>query len=112
MMEAAKTNILVIGRHEEILETVLRIIRKSEDWTAQGTLTDEKAITLFGDQKFDIVLLCGGITEESEAQLRSAFTQKDPAIIIIQHYGGGSGLLSNEIIYALSQRASSQNSNS
>lgn len=109
-METAKINILVIGRHEEILATVLRIINKSENWIAQGTQTDEEALTLFDQQKFEIVLLCGGIEEECEAALRAAFTQKDPEIIIIQHYGGGSGLLSNEIIYALSQRPSSQNS--
>ena len=108
-MEAAKINILVIGRHQEILETVLRIINKSENWIAQGTQTDEEAISLFAQQKFDIVLLCGGIAEESEAALRTVFTEKDPEIIIIQHYGGGSGLLSNEIMHALSQRPSSQN---
>ena len=108
-MEAAKINILVIGRHQEILETVLRIINKSENWIAQGTQTDEEAISLFDQQKFDIVLLCGGIAEESEAALRTVFTEKDPEIIIIQHYGGGSGLLSNEIMHALSQRPSSQN---
>ena len=108
-MEAAKINILVIGRHQEILETVLRIINKSENWIAQGTQTDEEAISLFNQQKFDIVLLCGGIAEESEAALRTVFTEKDPEIIIIQHYGGGSGLLSNEIMHALSQRPSSQN---
>jgi DNA-binding response OmpR family regulator len=109
-METAKVNILVIGRHEEILATVLRIINKSENWVAQGTQTDEEALALFKQQKFDIVLLCGGIEEECEAALRTAFTEQDPEIIIIQHYGGGSGLLSNEIIHALSQRPSSQNS--
>jgi DNA-binding response OmpR family regulator len=108
-MEPVKVNILVIGRHQEILETVLRIINKSEHWAAQGTQTDEEAIVLFDRQKFDIVLLCGGIAEECEAALRAAFTQKDPEVIIIQHYGGGSGLLSNEIMHALSQRPSSQN---
>ncbi|MEO6684825.1 MAG: response regulator receiver protein [Dyadobacter sp.] len=111
-MEPVKIKILAIGRHEEILETVLRIINKSENWTAQGALTDAKAIALFEEQKFDIVLLCGGIEEECEAVLRTTFTQKDPDIIIIQHCGGGSGLLSNEIIHALSKRIFLPNSNS
>lgn len=111
-MEPVKVNILAIGRHDEILETVLRIINKSENWTAKGALTDEGAIALFEDHKFDIVLLCGGIPEACEAVLRTTFTQKDPEIMIIQHYGGGSGLLSNEIIHALSQRTTKQISNS
>lgn len=109
-MDAVKVNILAIGRHQEILETVLRIINKSENWIAKGALTDEEAMALFDQEKFDIVLLCGGIQEECEQALRAAFTQKDPEIIIIQHYGGGSGLLSNEIIHALSQRSAKQNS--
>ncbi|MCF0056396.1 response regulator receiver protein [Dyadobacter sp. CY356] len=111
-METVKVNILAIGRHEEILETVLRIINKSENWTARGALTDEEAIALFEEEKFDIILLCGGIEEASEAVLRKTFTEKDPEIIVIQHYGGGSGLLSNEIIYALSQRNDLKNLNS
>ncbi|MCF2447578.1 response regulator receiver protein [Dyadobacter sp. CY345] len=110
-METPKVNILVVGRHEEILETVLRIINKSENWVARGAMKDEEAIALFDTEKFDIVLLCGGIQEECEAVLRETFKQKDPEIIIIQHYGGGSGLLSNEIIHALSQRESSKNYN-
>jgi len=110
-METGKVNILAIGRHEEILETVLRIVNKSENWTASGALTDAEAIALFNSQKFDIVLLCSGIEETSEAALRAAFMENDPEIIIIQHYGGGSGLLSNEIIHALSQRNTSKNYN-
>lgn len=104
-MEAVKVNILAIGRHEEILETVLRIINKSEDWTALGAVKDEEALAIFDRQPFDIVLLCGGISNECERTLRNTFTTKNPEIIIIQHYGGGSGLLSNEILHALSTRS-------
>lgn len=96
-----QTAILAIGRNEEILGTVLRIINKNEQWDAAGALTDEEAMQLFGSRHFDIVLLCNGIDESSEHQLRNYFTNKQPAVIIIQHYGGGSGLLSNEIREAL-----------
>lgn len=96
-----KNGILAIGRNEEILQTVLRIISKNEQWTAAGALTDEEAMQLFRSRHFDIVLLCNGIDETSEQQLRSYFKSIQPAVIIIQHYGGGSGLLSNEIREAL-----------
>jgi DNA-binding NarL/FixJ family response regulator len=88
-----KIQILVIGRHEEILNTLLRIINKNEDWSAQGTLSDREAIKLFDTNNFDIVLLSSGISINCE--------DKKPDIKIIQHYGGGSGLLSNEIMQAL-----------
>ena len=96
-----KINILVVGRHEEILQTLLRIIKKNEQWNACRALTNEKAIELFRKNEFDIVLLSSGISEGCECQLRSFFNNNKPNVIIIQHYGGGSGLLSNEILQAL-----------
>jgi DNA-binding NtrC family response regulator len=100
-MKCMKTAILVIGRHEEIMETLLRIIHKNEQWSAQAALTDEEAVELFDKFLFDIVLLSSGIEEDSEQKLRAHLKEKKPSIIIIQHYGGGSGLLSNEILQAL-----------
>lgn len=99
-----KKTILVIGRHEEILQTVLRLLAKNEDWAAKGALTDEEATDFFNKNNFDIVLLTSGLSEESELTLSTSFKTKYPGVIIIQHYGGGSGLLSSEILQALSER--------
>jgi len=100
----SKTEILVIGRNEEILEVVLRLINNNPAWTGTGACADEDAIEKFHRQKFDIVLLTNGISDEEELKLRKIFTHQDKDIIIIQHYGGGSGLLSNEIYMALDER--------
>jgi hypothetical protein len=48
-----------------------------------------------------IVLLSNGIDAGSENKLRNYFSARNPCVIIIQHYGGGSGLLKNEILQAL-----------
>ncbi|MEO6632685.1 MAG: hypothetical protein ABIN13_13215, partial [Mucilaginibacter sp.] len=66
-----------------------------------GANTDDEAVLLFGKQSFKIVLLCGGIEQESEDKLRVVFKAGKPDIIIVQHYGGGSGLLTAEIYQAL-----------
>jgi DNA-binding NarL/FixJ family response regulator len=100
-----KIEILLIGRHPQIMETVLRLINQNENWNAVGALTDEEAVEKFHRYNFQLVLLGGGIEEASERKLRSLFTFHDPEIIIIQHYGGGSGLLSNEIMEALDKKA-------
>ena len=100
-----KIEILAIGRNEEIMQTLLRLIRKNENWNASGALTDEEAVTIFNQVHPDIVLLSNGIDEDSEKKLSSYFSSKNPVTIIIQHYGGGSGLLSNEILQALDKRA-------
>ena len=100
-----KIEIRVVGRHPQIMETVLRLINQNENWNAVGALTDEDAVEKFYQHTFQLVLLGGGIEEASERKLRSLFTFQDTGIIIIQHYGGGSGLLSNEIMEALGQKA-------
>jgi DNA-binding NtrC family response regulator len=100
-----KIQILVICNHEEILQTIIRLIANNEKWLPTGTADIEKAIELFHQHKFDLVLLGSGINDEDENKLRRIFTHQNPDIKIIQHFGGGSGLLSNEIEAALSGNA-------
>jgi len=100
----SKTEILIVGRNEEILQVVLRLINNNKEWNGIGATTDEDAIEKFHQRRFDIVLLTNGISDEEEIKLRKLFTHQEKDIIIIQHYGGGSGLLSNEILMALDKR--------
>lgn len=93
--------ILYIGRHAEILETVVRLLNANEEWLGIGASTDDEALELFTKYDFSLVLLGCGIEEESEHLLITAFRDLKPDIVIIQHYGGGSGLLRNEITSAL-----------
>ena len=96
-----KTEILVLGRHEEILEILLRLVNKNEAWNGTAATSNEEATRMFSERVFDLVLLSSGIDEESEIYLCNYFRQLNPSIIIVQHYGGGSGLLTNEILQAL-----------
>ena len=93
--------VLVIGRHAEIMETVLKLINNTPDWEAAGSLSDEEAIELFQQRRFDLVLIGAGVEPESEAKLRAIFTFQNPLIRIVRHFGGGSGLLFAEIRAAL-----------
>jgi DNA-binding NtrC family response regulator len=97
----SQTQILVIGRHPQILQTVVRLVNNNTAWNATGCITDEEAITAFNEQPFALVLLGGGIEPSSENTLCNHFRSANPAIKIVQHYGGGSGLLSAEIYEAL-----------
>jgi DNA-binding NarL/FixJ family response regulator len=97
-----KTNILIICRHAEILATVVRLINNNPAWTGIGSATDEEALAAFAETDFALVLIGSGVEPESEQHLRHAFTQQKPGIRVVQHYGGGSGLLSAEIYGALS----------
>ena len=99
-----KTEILVIGRHEEIVQILIRLINQNVQWNATATSSDGEAKQLFAGGIFDIVLLSSGIEKQCEEQLCNFFTEHRPGIVIIQHYGGGSGLLTGEILMALEHR--------
>ncbi len=96
-----KIEILVIGRNEQILATVERLINNNPQWHATACLTDDDALSACKQQLFDRVLLGGGIGDDSDSYLRQALDTIQPRIKIIQHYGGGSGLLTTEINMAL-----------
>jgi hypothetical protein len=94
--------ILVIGRHPQIMETVLRLINSQPTWRAEGAITDQEAIEKF-NPTFNLVLIGGGVEESSEKKLKAAFEKMNPHLKMIRHYGGGSGLLFNEIEETIAQ---------
>lgn len=94
-------NILVIGRHREILETVLRLLNSQPGWKAEGALSDHEAEVKFSQSIFECVLIGGGVEAASESQLTAHFKKLRPQTRVIRHFGGGSGLLFNEIQQAL-----------
>jgi DNA-binding NarL/FixJ family response regulator len=94
-------NILVICRHVDILETIIRLLRNEEGWSAQGVATDQDAIKKFQTEDFDIVMIGSGVDAESEKELITKFKKQKPEIKIVRHYGGGSGLLYSEIMEAI-----------
>lgn len=99
-----RLNILAIHRDTKILATVLRLINTNEKWNGIGSTSDEEAIEMFHQQPVGIVLFCAGIDPENEEKLKAVFSMQNPAPIFLQHYGGGSGLLSAEIYEALAKQ--------
>ena len=97
------TKILYIGKHPEILETVVRLLNSDENWFGIGASDELEAIELFSKYDFSIVLLGCGLDKTSEDSLTAHFKKINPNVLVIEHFGGGSGLLKNEILSALSQ---------
>ena len=96
-----KVEILAVCSHPGILQTLLRLIDNNPGWNATGAESEQQALTYFSEKPFDIVLLGSGMDEVSEDRLGPACLAINPAVKIIRHYGGGSGLLSGEIYQAL-----------
>ena len=88
--------ILIIGKHHDIMKTILRLINNKPGWKGNGTFTVDEALTLSKTIAFNIVLLGAGLSESESGQIKAHFT-----VPVVQHYGGGSGLLYAEIYEAV-----------
>ena len=100
----ADINILVLADHAEILETMIRLINKNDQWQGTGVSTLEEARSAFKINTFDLVLLGVGVNDETESQILRLCDSVAPKTVCMRHYGGGSGLLYSEIKHALAQR--------
>ena len=96
--------ILVAGREKSILDVVERLINTHAGWKATVVTTEDEAVAVFKQQRFPIVLVCGGFSVGEEEALRQRLLKEDPAVAVIRHYGGGSGLLENEILGILQRK--------
>lgn len=97
-----QNTILYIGRDPEITEVMKRLLNARPEWKGICVRADEEAIEICSAEDIDLVLLGNGIDAECEKALRAKLTELKPDLKIIQHYGGGSGLLYGEIMTALS----------
>jgi DNA-binding NtrC family response regulator len=96
-----KKQILVFGKHPEIMEVVLRLLRNSGLYEAEGGFTVAEVQDRASQQAFDLLLLGGGVSSSENAEVHQHFQERGIRLPIIQHFGGGSGLLFAEIQEAL-----------
>jgi DNA-binding NtrC family response regulator len=95
--------ILAVGTKTDIVETVQRLINKNPDWNGTCAYDKAQAIEIFASKDFDLVLLGGGLDDASELELITKFNTEKPEVPVVQHFGGGSGLLFSEIQAALTK---------
>jgi|SRR5579862_1117015 len=94
-------NILAVCAHGEILETIVRLVNGHPGWRAVGATDTEQTIRMLEASEYDIILLGSGLDAESEVNLAGMCRKLRPQMKIVYHFGGGSGLLANEILGAL-----------
>lgn len=94
-------SMLAFGRNVEIMEVINRLINSHHNWVGTTVTQDQAAESAIASTRFDIMLLCAGITNEEEEQWKAKMALMEPAVPVIRHYGGGSGLLENEILAVL-----------
>jgi hypothetical protein len=97
-----KIEILIVGTNEPIMKTIARLIDKEEKWLATIAFSLEEAIAICPTKDFKLALICAGLGTDEEIALSFGLNQLLPALPIVNHYGGGSGLLFAEIYQGLS----------
>jgi len=97
-------NILAIGRDLAILQVVERLINSHERWTATIVTSEEDAMAAFTKTNFRIVFVCAGISAPEEETLRQRLQGLNPEVVVTRHYGGGSGLLENEVLSIINKQ--------
>ena len=105
-MYLSALRILGVGRNKEIMAVIHRLLNTPNGRECKVVLSGEEAVAAVKATNYHMVLLCGGITTNDENDLRTQLLAIDSNLIIIRHYGGGSGLLENEIMQALANRLS------
>ena len=92
-----KYEFLILGKNEPILEILLRLVNANENWNANGFSDEKLAQDYFMKNKLDFVLLSSGIEDSIEKEFSAFCLKAHPDVEIIEHFGGGSGLLQSEI---------------
>ncbi len=97
-------NFLIVGRNnDDGIATLQRVVQKTENWRAGVAHSVLDAQNYLQHNQTDILLISAGLSPEEEDQMREI--AQSAGIIPITHYGGGSGLLKNEIFQQVSEIA-------
>lgn len=99
-----KLEFLILGKNQSILEILIRLVNAHENWNAIGFNNENLAQDYFLKKKLDFVLLSSGIEDHVEKSFTSFCLENQPEVVVIEHYGGGSGLLQSEIYHRLHQK--------
>ena len=83
-------NVVILGGNKDIVELLVRLIANYPEFTANGFLEAQEVLA--PGIPMDILLLSSGVSPADEALVRDAVS-----VPVIQHFGGGSGLLRAEL---------------
>ena len=93
--------ILSFSTNRDILPVMDRLVNKQEGWEGRRAADLATAERLLDEEDFDLVLLGAGTGEAELQHLRARTQVQGKAVRFVVHYGGGSGLLYNEVAAAL-----------
>ncbi|CAM4203337.1 hypothetical protein AQBE111736_05895 [Aquirufa beregesia] len=90
-------NVLVVGKNEAIVALLIKLVNKYPELSAQGTCQLEEIPSICLKSPLDILLFSSGLSLDQEKEISQIVAQIHPSVKIVEHFGGGSGLLRTEL---------------
>lgn len=94
-------NVAIVAKM--LAELLVRLVNQNEEFKAFGfsALNDDLTETI---ADYDIILIAGGIADEDIELIRRIILNNNLQTKLIEHYGGGSGLLLQELYEAINKK--------
>lgn len=89
--------VLVVGIDQEITPTIERLINGLENYQGRACGSMEEMVEFLHTIKYDILLIGAGFDQKQEQEMQKRAKEIQPDLEILEHYGGGSGLLLSEL---------------
>lgn len=83
--------------NEQITNVVIRLLHAMEGYSGVANNSINEMLTSLRENKYDFLLIGAGFDEEQENTIRKKAQEINPKIKILNHFGGGSGLLKSEL---------------
>ena len=90
-------HVLIAAKDPEITKVIDRLVNSYEGFRGESIHSVAELASILKEKPFHTFLLGAGFTKEQEIQMRAIASSLAPEMKIIEHYGGGSGLLLEEL---------------
>ena len=89
--------VLVVGLDEQITNVIVRLLNNMSGYYGIASNSIDEMLDTLRNDKYDILLIGAGFSKEHEDTIRQKAYQIQPDLKVLEHFGGGSGLLLSEL---------------
>ena len=90
-------NVLILSVDVEIAHVIHRLVNGYKGFKGKTINSLDQLLPAIHESAFDILLLGAGFTTAQETEIKAIASHHAPGLKVIEHFGGGSGLLLEEL---------------
>ena len=85
--------ILILGRHEGMMQNVRSFLSSHHFTNTKGVLTNDDVRAELLSKQFQVLIIGGGVDVDTRSMIQELIATNGLTIKVIEHYGNPSGLL-------------------